>query len=102
MPPALHDTELPSTIAWLVDSVITGGQLPPGDPVGVAVAVGVGVGVPPPAPQCDCSTVLVSPLTPSNPQTTYRSLPTAVPPVKECATFVFGPVLQLSFTVSYT
>src|SRR5437870_4572170 len=58
-PPALHDTELPDTISWLVDSVITGGQFPPGDPVGVAVAVGVGVGDPPPGPQCDFSTVLV-------------------------------------------
>ena len=58
--------------------MITGGQVPPG--------VGVGVGVPgviPPSPQCDFSTVLVSPVTPSNPQTTYMSFPTAVPPVNE-------------------
>ena len=64
--------------------MITGGQVPPGVGVGVGVpGVGVGVGVIPPAPQCDFSTVLVSPVTPSNPQTTYMSFPTAVPPVNE-------------------
>jgi hypothetical protein len=68
--------------------------------VAVAVAVGVGVGVAPPAPQSDFSTVLVSPFTPSNPQTTSSSLPIAVPPVKECGTFVFGPVVHVSVRVS--
>jgi hypothetical protein len=67
--------------------------------VGVGVAVGVGVGVPPP-PQSDFSTMLVSVLLSIFPVTTIRLFPTAVPPVKECATFVFGPVLQLSATVS--
>src|SRR4029077_7528417 len=99
----LHDTELPLTISWLVDSVITGGQLPPGAgvgdtvPLGVGVGVGVGGGAP---PQMDSSTMFVSPVTPSNPHITSSLLPTAVPPVNECATFVFGPVVQLSVTVS--
>jgi len=73
-----------------------------GEPVAVGVglgdAVGVGVGVPP--KQSDLSTVLVSPLTPSNPVTTTSRFPIAVPPVNECATFVFGPVDQLSLVVS--
>src|SRR6476659_5175576 len=67
--------------------------------VGVGVAVGVGVGVPPP-PQSDFSTMLVSVLLSIFPVTTIRLFPTGVPAVKECATFVFGPVLQLSATVS--
>ena len=68
--------------------------------VGVGVpGVGVGVGVPPPT-QSDFSTMLVSVLLSIFPVTTIRLFPTAVPPVKECATFVFGPVLQLSATVS--
>ena len=59
----------------------------------VAVAVGVGVGVPP--PQIDRSTVAVS-LEPLNPVTTMKLFPSAVPPVKECATFVFGPAPGIS------
>ena len=46
------------------------------------------------------STTFVSPVTPSNPPTTNKRFPIAVPPVKECATFVFGPVVQLLATVS--
>jgi hypothetical protein len=42
----------------------------------------------------------VSPVAPSNPVTTNKRLPIAVPPGKECGTFVFGPLLQLSVTVS--
>ena len=92
----LHDTELPDTMFWVVDSVSTGGQLP-GDPVAVAVAVGVGDGVT--LPQSAFSTVAVS-LEPLYPVTTRKLFPSAVPPVKECATFVFCPGLQLSATVS--
>ena len=40
------------------------------------------------------STVLVSTV-PLYPPTMSRLLPIAVPDVKECATFVFGPVVQL-------
>ena len=68
--------------------------------VGVGVTVGDGVGEPPPGRQSDVSTILVSPLTPSKPHATSSLLPIAVPPVNECATFVLGPVDQLSFTVS--
>jgi hypothetical protein len=92
----LHATELPVTISWLVDCVMVGGQLP-GVPLGDGVGVGVGGGVPP--PQIDLSTVAVS-LEPLYPVTTRKLFPSAVPPVKECATFVFGPGLQLSATVS--
>ena len=72
--------------------------------VGVNVAVGVAVGVGDGDPQGPASwllsTTLVSPLTPSNPPTTNRRFPIAVPPVKECGTFVFGPVVQLLLVVS--
>ena len=65
--------------------------------VGVAVGVGVGVGV---GPQTVVdSTVLVS-LVPLYPATTRRRFPIAVPPVKECATFVLGPVDQILLSVS--
>ena len=37
---------------------------------------------------------------PSNPPTTIRRLPIAVPPVKECLTLVFGPVNHVSVVVS--
>jgi hypothetical protein len=67
--------------------------------VGVTVAVGVGVGVGPPSARA-VSTVLVFPVTPSNPATTIRRFPIAVPPVKECATFVFGPLVHVSLGIS--
>ena len=66
--------------------------------VTVGVAVGVGVGVPPSARAV--STVLVLPVTPSNPATTIRRFPIAVPPVKECATFVFGPLAHVLLGIS--
>jgi len=68
--------------------------------VNVAVAVGVGEGDPQGPAARLLSTTLVSPLTPSNPVTTISRFPIAVPPVNECATFVFGPVDQLSLVVS--
>jgi hypothetical protein len=67
--------------------------------VDVTVGVAVGVGDPHGPPTELVSTVLVSPK-PSNPVTTIRRFPIAVPPVNPCATFVFGPVLQLSAPVS--
>ncbi len=73
--------------------------------VGVNVAVGVAVGVGDGDPQGPASwllfTTFVSPLTPSNPPTTKnRRFAITVPPVKECGTFVFGPVVQLLLIVS--
>ena len=73
--------------------------------VGVNVAVGVAVGVGDGDPQGPASrllsTTFVSPETPSNPPTTNNMrFPIAVPPVKECGTFVFGPVVQLLPIVS--
>jgi hypothetical protein len=68
--------------------------------VAVGVAVGVGDGDPQGPPRRLLSTTFVSPVTPSNPPTTSRRFPIAVPPVKECATFVFGPVIQLLLIVS--
>jgi hypothetical protein len=67
--------------------------------VGVTVAVGVGVGVGLPSARA-VSTVLVFPVTPSNPATTIRRFPIAVPPVNACATFVFGPLVQVLLRVS--
>src|SRR5215467_7785767 len=68
--------------------------------VTVAVAVAVGVGDTHGFATTLLSTTLVSPVIPSNPVTTISRFPIAVPPVKECATLVFGPLLQLSPTVS--
>ena len=66
---------------------------------GVAgVPLGLGVGVAHDV-KALASTVLVSAV-PLYPPTTSRRLPIAVPPVKECATFVFGPTAQLSLAVS--
>src|SRR5215469_5920484 len=67
-----------------------------GDPATVAVGVGV---APHGSGTTLISTVFVSAL-PLNPPTTRRLFPIAVPPVKECATFVFGPVLQVLLPVS--
>ena len=69
---------------------------------GVAVAVGVGVGDGEPQGPARrlLSTTFVLPLTPSNPPTTNMRFPIAVPPVNECGTFVFGPVVQLLLIVS--
>jgi hypothetical protein len=68
--------------------------------VAVGVAVGVGDGVPHGPLTELVSTTFVSPVTPSNPPTTIKTFAIAAPPVKECATFVFGPVVQLLATVS--
>ena len=68
--------------------------------VNVAVAVGVGDGDPQGPASRLLSTTFVSPVTPSNPVTTISRFPIAVPPVNECATFVFGPALQVSLSVS--
>ena len=71
--------------------------------VGVNVAVGDAVGVGDGDPQGPArrllSTVFVSP-EPLNPPTTNKRFPIAVPPVNECGTFVFGPVVQLLLVVS--
>ena len=64
---------------------------------GGGVHVGVGVGVQ--ATSSPFSTVFVS-LEPSNPPTTIRRSPIAVPPVKECLTLVSGPVNHVSVVVS--
>src|SRR5215472_12858967 len=83
-------------------AVAVGGGLDVGVTVAVAVAVAVAVGdgdTHGPAATL-LSTTLVSPVIPSNPVTTISRFPIAVPPVKECATLVFGPLLQLSPTVS--
>jgi len=66
-------------------------------PVGVGLAVGVAVGVL--AAVRAVSTVFVSP-PPLAPATTIRRFPIAVPPVRACATFVVGPVVQLLVPVS--
>ena len=65
----------------------------------IGVQVGVGVGVPHPVGTTLVSTMFVSML-PLNPPTIRRVFPTAVPPVNECGTFVFGPVVQLLLVVS--
>ena len=69
-----------------------------GVPNTVGVAVAVGVGVPQGTPTTLISTVLVSKL-PLNPPTTRSRFPIAAPPVKECASFMFGPVVQLLLPV---
>ena len=73
--------------------------------VGVAVGVtlgdtlGLGVGVGLPSARA-VSTVLVFPVTPSNPAMTMRRFPIAVPPVNACATFVFGPLAHVLLVIS--
>src|SRR5213076_1490910 len=67
--------------------------------VGVAVAVGVGDGDPQGPARRLLSTTFVSPLS-LDPPTTNKRFPIAVPPVKECGTLVFGPLLQLFLVVS--
>jgi hypothetical protein len=69
--------------------------------VGVGLAVGVAVGVPVGvgAAVRAISTLFES-TKPSNPATTIRRFPIAVPLVRECGTFVDGPIVQLSATVS--
>jgi hypothetical protein len=67
--------------------------------LGVAVGVAVGVGVGLPSARA-VSTVLVFPVTPSNPATTIRRFPIAVPPVNPCGTFVFGPLAHVSLGIS--
>lgn len=66
-----------------------------GDTLGLGVGVGVGL----PSARA-VSTVLVFPVTPSNPATTIRRFPIAVPPVKEWATFVFGPLAHVLLGIS--
>ena len=89
----------PATVG-VADTVAVGVAVGVRVAVGVAVAVGVGVGVPHGPVRTLFSTVFVSPL-PLNPPTTNRLLfPIAVPPVKECGTFVFGPLDQVLATVS--
>ena len=69
--------------------------------LGLAVGVGVGAQVTSqPLGTTLFSTVFVSPLLPLYPATTRRLLPIAVPPVKECGTFVLGPAAQLSLRLS--
>ena len=65
---------------------------------GGGVHQGVGVGVQ--ATKSPLSTVFVSPLTPSNPQTTSMRSPIAVPPVNECLMLVLGPLNHVSVVVS--
>jgi hypothetical protein len=66
-----------------------------GDTLGLGVGVGVGL----PSARA-VSTVLVFPVTPSNPATTIRRFPIAVPPVNPCGTFVFGPLAHVSLGIS--
>ena len=66
-------------------------------PVGVGLAVGVAVGVL--AAVRAVSTLFVS-ARPSNPATTIKRFPIAVPSVRACPNCVFGPSVQLSATVS--
>jgi len=91
----LHDTELPDTIFWAVDSVSTGGQFPPGDPVAVAVAVGVG-DTPPPAQTFSVSALatVLEPLYPPAP--IIRLLPIAEPVTNDRNSFMFGELVQVS------
>ena len=66
-------------------------------PVGVGLAVGVAVGVR--AAVRAVSTLFVS-TSLANPATTIKRFPIAVPPVEECGTFVVGPLVQQSASVS--
>jgi len=65
--------------------------------VGVGLAVGVAVGV---GAAVRAVSTLFELTKPSNPATTIRRFPIAVPLVRECATFVVGPLVQLSAIVS--
>ena len=81
----------------VADGVTLGLTLGVADGVTLGLEVGVGVGLP---SARAVSTVLVFPVTPSNPATTIRRFPIAVPPVKACGTFVFAPLVHVSLGIS--